>query len=107
MNAKMKEKLIISLIKDDLINTNLICNMKKLGFYSDCYYLNLSSTIFELIGFRNSEETDEVFNKYVKMTEEASKTDITETNKMLEKSALRIYEKLKKLYAIPQNPGRL
>ena len=96
MNAIDKEKLILSLIKDDLINTNLICNLRKIGLHSDCYYLNLSSTVFELMGFKSSVETDEVFNKYVEMAEEGSKVDITETNKMLEELALGIYEELKK-----------
>jgi hypothetical protein len=94
MDTIKTEKLILSLIKDDLINTNLIFNLRKIGLHSDCYYLNLSSTIFDLMGFTNSEETDEVFHRYVEMTEEAAKIDITETNKMLEKFALQIYRKL-------------
>lgn len=94
MNSINKEKLILSLIKDDLINTNLIYNLEKIGLYSDCYYLNLSSTIFELLGFEKNEKTDEVLNEYVEMTEEAAMIDITESNKMLEDAVLEIYKML-------------
>lgn len=94
MNAIDKEKLILSLIKDDLINTNLICNLRKIGLHSDCYYLNLSSTVFELMGFKSSVETDEVFNKYINMAEKAVMMDITESNRDMESLALVIYKEL-------------
>jgi hypothetical protein len=46
------------------------------------------------MGFKSSEETDEVFNRYIEMAEEGSKIDITETNKMLERAALKMYKVL-------------
>lgn len=96
MNSIDKEKLILSLIKDDLINTNLIYNLRKIGLHSECYYLHLSSTIFELMGFENSKEMDEVFNEYIEMADEAALMDITESNKEMEIYAKKIYEKLKR-----------
>ena len=65
-----------------------------MGLYSDCYYLQLSSTIFDLMGFKSSEETDEVFNEYIEMAEKTAIMDITESNKEMEKMAVEIYEKL-------------
>ena len=91
-----EKKLILSLIKDDLIHVKLIYSLEKLGFYSDCYCLHLSSTIFELMGFKSSKESDEVFDRYLQLSEKAVLIDITESNKPMEKLALEIYKKLDK-----------
>ena len=89
-----KEKLILSLIKDDLINTCLILKLESIGLYSDCYYLHLSSTIFELMGFNDDKITDELFNQYIELTEKVRRMNITQSNKPLEGLALEIYRKL-------------
>jgi hypothetical protein len=94
MNSINKEKLILSLIKDDLINSSLIQNLHKIGLYSDCYYLHLSTTIFELMGFEENKETEEIYDRYLEMSEKAVLIDITESNKWMEKLAVEIYEEL-------------
>jgi hypothetical protein len=89
-----KEKLILSLIKDDLINTSLIHQLQKIGLHSDCYFLHLSTTIFELMGVEESKQTDELYDRYIELSEKAMMVDITESNKGMEKLALEIYEEL-------------
>jgi hypothetical protein len=89
-----QKKLILSLIKDDLIHAKLLYSFEKLGFYSDCYSLHLSSTIFELMGYKNDVESDLVFELYMALAEKAVLIDITQSNKPIEKLALEIYTEL-------------
>jgi hypothetical protein len=89
-----QKKLILSLIKDDLIHAKLLYSFEKLGFYSDCYSLHLSSTIFELMGYKNNNESELVFERYLELTEKAALIDITQSNKPMEKLALEIYTEL-------------
>ena len=91
MNQK---KLILSLIKDDLVHVKLIYSFEKLGFYSDCYCLHLSSTVFELMGFKSSKESDEIFDRYMELSEKATDIDITESNEAMEILAVEIYNEL-------------
>jgi hypothetical protein len=59
---KMTEKeLVISLIKDNLINLKLITGLNHLGLIADDYYLGLGDTIFKLMGFEASEQSDMIF----------------------------------------------
>lgn len=50
--AKLKNKkwLIFSLIKDNLINRKLVNSLNDIRLTADDYRLNLSDTIFKLIG---------------------------------------------------------
>jgi hypothetical protein len=89
------EKLILSLIKDDLINIKLIGSLQKIGLYSDCYYLHLSTTVFELMGFEDN-ESDKMYDKYIELSEKATDIDITASNKAMEKLADEIYTELKR-----------
>lgn len=93
-NVMNKKELILSLIKDDLIHVKLIYSFERLGFHSDCYFLHLGSTIFELMGFKNCKESDEVFDRYMELSEKATVIDITESNERMEKLALEIYDEL-------------
>lgn len=89
-----QKKLILSLIKDDLIHVKILYSFEKLGFYSDCYSLHLSSTVFELMGYKNSKQSDKAFERYLELAEKAVLIDITESNKPMEKLAMEIYEEL-------------
>jgi hypothetical protein len=94
MNTINKEKLILSLIKDDLINTCLIQKLQGIGLHTDCYSLHLSTTIFELMGFEDNEKTDAIYERYIELCEKAESVDITESNKGMERLAMEIYEEL-------------
>lgn len=89
-----QKKLILSLIKDDLIHLKILYSLEKLGFYSDCYCLHLSSTVFELMGYKSSKKSDKMFNKYLKLSEKVLLVDITDSNRQMEKLALEIYEEV-------------
>lgn len=85
------KKLVISLIKDDLINSKLLRGLNKAGLDADHYCLFLSGTIFDLMGYENSERSDEVFSEYIKLTEQSDKIDIKVTPNALDGLTNEIY----------------
>ena len=91
MSPKKKKQLILSLIKDDLINSKLLRGLNKAGLDADKYCLFLSGTIFDLMGFPNTERSDEIFSEYIKLTEQSDKVDIRETPNALDGLAHEIY----------------
>lgn len=93
MKATFKRNLIISLIKDDLINTKLINGLIDLGLDASCYYLNLNNTIFQLMGFRLSQRTDELYKKYLDQAQQQIQNlDISQSNITLDTPAIVIYQ---------------
>ncbi|MCW3105135.1 MAG: hypothetical protein JWO09_3575 [Bacteroidetes bacterium] len=92
MVAKEKKKLILSLIKDSLINTKLINGLNNLGLDSDQYSLHLGDTIFGLLGFEN--ERAEVYERFMKLSLKVNKIDISKNDTALDGLALEIYNEL-------------
>ena len=87
----MEQKdLIQRLIKDDLFNTYLIDSFERMGFYSEDYRLNLSDTIFKLMGIDN----DELYELYLYRCSELAKKDIVKDRIELENSTSEIYKLL-------------
>lgn len=93
-NNMTKKELIISLIKDDLTYTWLIRGMEKLGFNLDQCYLNLSETIFQLVGFQKDEYEERVFEQYLNLSEKVLSINILEHPEKLTAMANKIYGKL-------------
>ena len=91
MSPKERKKLIVSLIKDDLINSKLVRGLNKAGLDADKYCLFLGGTIFDLLGFPNTERSDEIFAEYIKLTEKSDHVDIGETPNALDELANEIY----------------
>lgn|GEM_PF-860448 len=89
------QQLILSLIKDDLINFQLVHGLNALGLHADKYTLHLSETIFRLIGFEDNERSEDVYAHYLQLTKKAYFVDITESNEKLNDLALEIYLFLK------------
>ena len=87
-------ELIKSLIRDDLINTKLIYGLGDLGLNADNYLLHLSETVFDLMGFDESQQTDELTERYIEMTECIKTVDIFEPVNLLEKLAEKIHAEL-------------
>jgi hypothetical protein len=85
-----QKELILHLIKDDLINTYLIDSFERIGFYSENYRLNLSDTIFKLMGIDN----DELYELYIVKCSEVAKLDIVGDKTLLKESATKMYELL-------------
>lgn len=103
MSPKEKKQLILSLIKDDLINSKLLRGLNKAGLDADKYCLFLSGTIFDLMGYPNTERSDEIFSEYIKLTEQSDSIDIRETPNTLDGLANEIYVFLVKRQRRPNN----
>lgn len=95
MNAEEKEKLIISLIKDDLINSKLVNALTYAGLKADDYCLHLNQTVFELLGYEEDYYSDEVFELYHHMASTVDYINISENNDALDVLALDLYKLLK------------
>lgn len=63
MEELNKTDLILSLIQDNLINLKLLYGLEALGLVPDDYYLNLGHTVFKLMGFEASAQSDLLFEK--------------------------------------------
>jgi hypothetical protein len=94
MKLESDKTLVISLIKDDLINSKLLNGLNEMGLNADNYFLHLSETIFNLMGFDDNEESEQVFERYLELRNRAMFVDISKSNKSLNDLALQIYIEL-------------
>jgi hypothetical protein len=93
----MKEKkLLLTLIKDDMINLKLVNGLNAIGLSSGNYFLHLSETIFELMGFKDTERTEHIYQRYIQLTNKVMFIDISESHMLLDKLADEIYGELAK-----------
>jgi hypothetical protein len=88
------KELILSLIKDDLINTKLVHGLNEAGLNAEHYFLHLGETIFKLMGFEDNVETEELFRHYMRLTEKAKYLDISGSHKPMDELAAGIYKEL-------------
>ena len=91
-----KKHLILSLIKDDLINSKLVYGLIDVGLTAENYFLCLGKTIFKLMGFEDNKERELTFERYIELSKKAGVIDITESHKPLDSLVLEIYEELLK-----------
>jgi hypothetical protein len=94
MKSISDKKLILSLIKDHLINSKLVNSLNEMGLNADNYFLHLSDTIFNLMGYEDNDETEETFERYMELSKRAMFIDISQSNKPLDDLALQIYIEL-------------
>jgi hypothetical protein len=94
MSIQTNKDLIISLIKDDLINTKLVTGLSAIGLNASDYHLHLSTTIFQLMGFKDDDFRDEVFQQYLQLTKKTEHLNISESHNVLNDLALEIYNLL-------------
>ena len=64
MNKNINERLVISLIKDDIINSTLVNGLIDIGLNASHYQLHLGDTVFRLMGFKEDHYSDTVFEFY-------------------------------------------
>jgi hypothetical protein len=91
------EQLIISLIKDDLINNKLVNGLNQLGLCASDYHLHLSETIFSLMGIDSSADDDKLLDYYIQLSsaiQSVNLSDITGRDAIAEKLARAIYSEL-------------
>jgi hypothetical protein len=86
-----QQKLIVSLIRDNLINTKLLNGLDALGLNADNYSLRLGDTIFELMGFDDSKDSDKVFEYYIGELKKANRINIASHPERLDSLADNIY----------------
>lgn len=91
MKAKHQKRLILSLIKDDLINTKLLQGLEDLGFNTDPYSLNISDTIFKLMKLEEHKDNDGLFEYYLELKSRVRHIEIIETSEALDLMAQEVY----------------
>jgi hypothetical protein len=97
MQQNQNTSVVLSLIKDDLINNKLINGLNMLGLSAGDYHLHLSETILNLIGLDT--ENDAIHDLYFNLTQQSETldlTDITNREKQLTRLATEIYSELLK-----------
>lgn len=94
LNMK-KKKLILSLIKDNLIHTHLLNGLNKLGFDTGHYYLHLNETITKLLDVHIS---DNKCKNYLNLFNQVGDIDIIEQPEKLNKMTEVIYKQIRKKY---------
>jgi len=94
MKPEKQKKLILSLIKDDLMNTQLIDGLNNIGLDAGKYYLNISESFFALMDFGNYDQETKLYNDYFDFAEEAVATNLFKTSEQLNAIALDVYNKL-------------
>lgn len=89
-----KKALILSLIKDNLINTRLVLGLKDMNL-SDAghYHLHLSDTILKLMGV---EVKDSQYEKYLNLFNQVKRVDIVSQPEKLDRLAEQIYRTIKR-----------
>lgn len=88
------KKLILSLIKDDLINSKLTIGLDKLGLQPELYLLGLSDTVFMLLGIKDNERGEELFERYLELRQKVEAIDLVKSYDALDRLALDIYNDL-------------
>ena len=88
------EDIIITLIKDHMVNTRLINGLNALGWHSTDYYLHLTDIIFKLVGLHD--EHEELFEAYLDWCNRMAEKDIFHDEAQLHRYATDIYSVLKK-----------
>jgi hypothetical protein len=95
METLNKKELVISLIKDNLINLKLITGLNHLGLIADDYYLGLGDTIFKLMGFEASEKSDLIFETvFMGNSEKIAQIAIAGSLDELNLLSMEIYDEL-------------
>lgn len=89
-----KQTLILSLIKDDLINSKLVHALNGLGLNADEYLLNLSSNVFKLMGFEDTPQNEATYRYYLDLSQRAKYIDIVKSRERFDELALEIYTEL-------------
>jgi acetylglutamate synthase len=93
---KNTKKFLISLIEDDLLNSKLIYGLKDLGLYADDYALQLSNTIFKLMGISDALVNEPIHITYDAMVLKVQAIEVNQNKQQLHSLATEIYNYLLK-----------
>lgn len=90
------KRLVLSLIKDDLINSKLTIGLDKLGLQSELYLLGLSDTVFILMGIKDNERGEALFERYLDLRQKVESIDLAKSYESLDELSIEIYNELVK-----------
>ncbi|MBL7935408.1 MAG: hypothetical protein JNM51_06335 [Bacteroidia bacterium] len=91
MNPNKNKKLILSLIKDDLINTKLVNGLDALGLNAQDYLLHLSDTVFNLMKIKDDENGEKLFEHYLNLKDNVRFIESAKSHESFDDLALAIY----------------
>jgi hypothetical protein len=92
------ENIVISLIKDDILNCKLTTSLNELGLNADEYLLNISESIFILLGFENRINEESTFEMYIELLKQFPKTNPIVSYQAIHEQAIFIYHELRKKF---------
>ena len=97
----MKTKtLVLSIIKDDLINTKLVYSLNELGLQADHYCLHASITVLKLLRIKATPQRwEKIYTDYLDMTRKVLQISIEEFPRQVDALALEIFDFLKQCKA--------
>lgn len=75
---KNQKNLMLSLIKDDLLNHKLVSGLTKLGLDASPYTLHLSDTIFYLFDLNQKPDQEELMKRYFELSKKVEEIGINE-----------------------------
>jgi hypothetical protein len=95
MNTLASSTVIISLIRDSLVNYKLTTGLNALGLNADDYHVYLPDTIFKLMELENIEEGDLVFEKvFLANAQKVKQIQFPASSEELNELSEGIYEQL-------------
>lgn len=94
MIPNKNKKLILSLIKDDLINTKLVNGLDALGLNAQDYLLNLSDTIFKLMKIADDKKGENLFEHYLDLKDNVRFIDSAKSHEAFDELVHEIYSEL-------------
>lgn len=93
MNLKNPHKpIILALIKDDIVNTNLISGLRELGMDAGDYLLHIPEAVIQLMGFEDGPHTDKIYDAYFNLVHEMTPRSAIELKTVLDENAEKVYE---------------
>jgi hypothetical protein len=95
MNALTSQSLILSLIRDSLVNYKLTTGLNALGLNADDYHVFLPDTIFKLMELENTEDSDLIFEKvFLANAQKVKQIQFPAASEELRSLSEEIYEQL-------------
>jgi hypothetical protein len=95
LTTHKEEQLIIKLIRDNLINFKLVSGLNILGLNAHDYHLYLGDTIFELMGFKESKDSDLIYeNVFIANCEKVRHISFAMSTEELDLLSEEIYKEL-------------
>lgn len=89
------KKLLLLLIRDDLINFKLVSGLNKLGLDADIYHIYLGETVFNFMGFQEGDHSEMLYERiYLAHLKKVESVDFSSSTEKLDELSLEIYQEL-------------